>query len=478
MKIITKIVLLISSFLFIACNEVEQKVEKKTRNVTFAISVKKVNLDTPSKVRFYLDGAATSEEQDFKQRYTLKNLSPEMHMLKIDADGFESTWLQIPPSEEDSEIQTAVILLEKTIPRIIKTEPKAEVFLNNQSKGSSPLILFGLPIKDHRIGLKFGPSYKDIQNIPLKISGPDHFDYTFENPKPESLKGVVVIMTKPAGVSIKLTNKKTGDTIEGTSDENGRLTLPNVIEGRYTIDASKELYYPQTSSFTAYSENRTPEQNIFLRIRKCDLTIKSDNILADIFINGEKQSGSPPLTIKKLMPGTYDIRVTAKGYLPASTTVSLKGGINRTVQLNLTKNVGTITLYTEPPGCEVKVNGSIKGKTEKDTAHVSKAFTIEDLTPGTYNIEISHPNYEPSEQRVTLKSQETMTLEPFKLKERWLPTHILKLKKNNEIRKVKVLSENDVEIVVEYWFGKRKSDQILTKSRVKVSEIESKVKIK
>lgn len=64
-----------------------------------------------------------------------------------------------------------------------------------------------------------------------------------------------------------------------------------------------------------------------------------------------------------LRPGDYQISVTAPGYHPMTTTVTVDDGDNQTIELVLQALPGLLSVSSDPPGARVTVDGETVGRT-------------------------------------------------------------------------------------------------------------------
>ena len=71
-----------------------------------------------------------------------------------------------------------------------------------------------------------------------------------------------------------------------------------------------------------------------------------------------------------LRPGDYEVTVTAEGYYPLSTTVTVDGGDSQVVELILQPLPGLLSIRSEPDGATVTIDGEIAGTTPLEKREV------------------------------------------------------------------------------------------------------------
>jgi len=104
---------------------------------------------------------------------------------------------------------------------------------------------------------------------------------------------------------------------------------------------------------------------------------------AQVFINGENR-GSTPHIIEKLTPGEYKISLKLSGFEDFNETISLSSGGKKKFVVQLMNIYGGLLIFCEPESASVNLNGIFIGKAP---------INCDTLKPGTYEVELSLPNY-------------------------------------------------------------------------------------
>jgi len=113
-----------------------------------------------------------------------------------------------------------------------------------------------------------------------------------------------------------------------------------------------------------------------------------------------------PLARRFLAIGSHKLVYERPGYAPAEQILDLAAGAGRTAEFKLTRVSSTVTLYVQPSGAEVLLDGRSLGRTAgqagEDAAplaaplglrpeDLSAAFVIGELAPGKHQLELRAP---------------------------------------------------------------------------------------
>ena len=196
----------------------------------------------------------------------------------------------------------------------IKTQPDgAEVFLNDDRKGNSPLSINDLEKGKYNVRLEsngYQPTEKHVilgqENLTLDIKL-----------EPESLayRASLTIKTQPGGAAVFLNDDRKG---------NSPLSINDLEKGKYNVRLESNGYQPTEKHVILGQESLTldiklePESPAY----RASLTIKTQPGGAAVFLNGDRK-GNSPLTINDLEKGKYNVRLESNGYQPTEKHVTL-----------------------------------------------------------------------------------------------------------------------------------------------------------
>ncbi len=112
------------------------------------------------------------------------------------------------------------------------------------------------------------------------------------------------------------------------------------------------------------------------------ISVSSNVKGSKVYLNDEHKgnAGLKPLLLKKLEPGTYDIKVTKKGYSDFSTTVTVNAGETTSVNVELTLKPGALNGYrviSNTPSSQVTIGQDAQWTEDIDVNKEHKSVVIE-----------------------------------------------------------------------------------------------------
>src|SRR5262249_18579400 len=148
---------------------------------------------------------------------------------------------------------------------------------------------------------------------------------------------------------------------------------------------------------------QTLDEKITLEATALGLHIVSHPEGADVFINGDKQSGQTPLTIP-LAPNTYNLVVRMQGYEPYTQTVTVKENVQTQLDIELKAkgaHVAWAQVDSNPEGADIWVDGVPTGR--QSPARV-------EITAGIHTIVLRKEGYQVSRRSVELTEGGTVSV--------------------------------------------------------------------
>jgi len=136
-----------------------------------------------------------------------------------------------------------------------------------------------------------------------------------------------------------------------------------------------------------------------------DLLVTSDPAGADVFLNGDKQSGQTPMTLQ-LAPGKYNIVLRLPGYDAYSGSVQVRDEVQTRVDATLREKNGHVAwaqVESTPTGAEIWVDGISTG--QRTPARV-------EISSGIHNIALKLEGYKPSRSAVQASEGGTVSVSP------------------------------------------------------------------
>jgi hypothetical protein len=123
---------------------------------------------------------------------------------------------------------------------------------------------------------------------------------------------------------------------------------------------------------------------------------------ADIYLDGTYY-GNGRQTIA-LAPGTYTLVLKKAGYYDTTQQFTVSPGATTTLAPGMTPypstvSYGDIQVQSTPAGAAIFLNGNYQG-----TTYAGSPLGITQLTPGTYTVQLTMPDYQPSTQTAVVQA--------------------------------------------------------------------------
>lgn len=438
MKHITTYIVCVAAFMILFGCEEQKKSQSKKPAVVLTLRT------IPKEASVLVDGKRLEQTTPLQHDFG-DNLE---HMVEIQAKGFESKWIRIPPSPpgEDTPYDMGEIKLTPLrVPLILRSVPLgARVSMDGDDLGKTPVYVKSAPPGPHDLVFMFAGHAKMHKHIELKEGDLKNIVVSLE-----SITGTLTVLTKPTGADIFVQ----GDP-KGPSNVDGRLVIDNVPEGVITIEVRKDGYKPRKLTVDLKANESKLVTVPQLEPKPGNLKIESKPEGAKIYWDG-LLVGTTPHILKDLKPEQHKIKVSLENYDDKTKIVQVIPNMTKTTVFVLDAKFGTLTVVSQPSECTIIVDGSTKGKTEPgDAPGTSKPFEIDGLSPGPHDLVFEKAGFDSVKKRVLVERGKNTRIPPVKLLKLWLPTHILRIKGEMNSKKVRLLSDNGDSIDVEYQKGK------------------------
>ncbi len=267
----------------------------------------------------------------------------------------------------------------------------AQVYLNDEYQGTTPLTLMLLP-GNYRVTLK-KEGYLDYSTNIVVQEGRDR-EYTF-NLQPAY--GNLRIETEPRGASVYL---------DGTYRGLTPLILYNIPAKTYQLRIVYSGYQERIETIKV-EPNRTTYLSYSLVPLYGSLNVNSVPQGADVYLNGVYR-GKTPIVINNLNPGRYQLQLRLSGYKDYIEFVDVYSGQVSNYNFTLVPLSATLNIFSTPSFADVYINGVYKGKTP---------LSITDLSSGSYSVRVTLSGYEDYSETVYLNpgdvKQLNVTLKPI-----------------------------------------------------------------
>ena len=187
------------------------------------------------------------------------------------------------------------------------------------------------------------------------------------HPVPVSGRGAIHVITNVVGATA---------SASGAYGYSERCETPcsfsNLMPGDYNLEVKKNGFQP-TQTALQIRAGQTLDEKITLEATALGLRIVSHPEGADVFINGDKQSGQTPLTIP-LAPNTYNLVMRLQGYEPYTQSVIVRDNLQTQLDIELKPkgaHVAWAQVDSTPQGADIWVDGSPTGRQSPARVEIS-----------------------------------------------------------------------------------------------------------
>ncbi len=360
---------------------------------------------SPSGASLFINGQAWDATPT-----TVTRLASGAHLLELRKEGYRTarrTVVLLPGRRAAVDITmeplNALILVE-SVP------PSAEVEINGNFRGVTPLLLTDVPLGTHRLLFR-APGF---QPKTMEVSAMDRIPRRVQALLTSDAATLSVVST-PTGATVFVNGARQGET---------PCTVDRVPAGEANIELTLEGFYPHREK-RALRAGDALTIDVALRPQPSVVRVVSIPDGARVYLNDE-YAGVTPMVISNLPPGAHRVRAEAKGHEPAARTVRVPPAGAITEEFRLTRNSGTLILVTEPAGVEVFVDGERQGVTiSAVSAVVSDPFVVDWLPRGPHTVQLARTGYTHSPVRIQIESGQVVNLHE-KMTRRFIPDTLVR----------------------------------------------------
>lgn len=186
-----------------------------------------------------------------------------------------------------------------------------------------------------------------------------------------------------------------------------RLSIVDIKNGHVLGETSGQTiwsltYTPDGRTVAAASEHNINFWDVspFLHL-DANLFVSVEPSNATLWINGSQAEVNPEGLIPVLTDVPLQVRVTAPGFNDHNTTMTLKPGQTKSVNISLKRALGGVSLITSPQGATVVIGGEVKGKTP---------LTLTDLPTETFEFTFTLDDHQTSRGTFTVQGNTTVVV--------------------------------------------------------------------
>ena len=142
---------------------------------------------------------------------------------------------------------------------------------------------------------------------------------------------------------------------------------------------------------TAWAEDTAPATET-VAVAEGTLRVGADQLGATVWLN-DAPAGTAPL-VRKVSPGTYQVRVAADNFNPFVAEVKVEAGATEAVQARLFPGAGTVEFKVNAANGTVRIDGNTES---------ALPVRISTIQPGDYGYTLAAPGYEPVSGRFSFQ---------------------------------------------------------------------------
>ncbi len=253
---------------------------------------------------------------------------------------------------------------------------------------------------------------KFLRNAPAGIQVVDDIQYddsatiaapaddSSRHPAPAPGRAAIHILTNVIGATAYLGAEK-GSAARQCDTPCSFSGLP---PGNYNLQVLKTGFQP-LQTVLQLEAGKSVDQKVQLEPLMQGIVISSAPSGADVFINGDKQSGQTPVTLP-LAPGKYNLVLVLKGYESYSSTIQVRDDGQSKVNAELVQKNGRVAwaqVDSTPAGADIWVDGITTGR---------KTPSRVEIPSGIHNIMLKLDGYRSSRSAVEASEGGTVSISP------------------------------------------------------------------
>ena len=322
----------------------------------------------------------------FKGDRIVLKVAPGTYNFRIGAPGYYSRFSVI--KVKAGQTNQIKVELEPVVSSVlIDSEPRgAKVNFRGQTRGVTPLVISDLPAGEYAAQI-VKPGY-----------GEEQVSWRIVNERPHPL---VLAKLRMTSGQFQIKTIPDGARIFINGNEVGTAPFTATLEaGIHKLRVERTGFNPVEKQLTVIS-GKVQSVTVRLDTRPGALRVESDPAGAEVFLD-DKKIGSTPLLVETIHPGNYQLRLVHAGYDDLLKVVAVAPGKEEKVELALEKSTGSASFRIHPAGIRYLVDGKYLGRVKRAGKSVTatQMTVIENLSPGTHVLTVTHPRANPGRKDV------------------------------------------------------------------------------
>jgi hypothetical protein len=256
-------------------------------------------------------------------------VAPGNHQIVVEKEGYSRAERKI--SVGPKEKKNLVVTLQK--PRVDPTElrittnpDKADVFVDDDRKGTTPLTLKNITPGEHSLTISKDGYEKRSEKFNIASGEKKSVEYPLTQ-IPIQVKATLSVNTSPSGAQLILDGTRVGNT---------PASIENIAPGTHSLTISKVGYENRNEQLSiASGEKKTVEYPLTQMVKEtATLYVNTSPLGAYLSVDGV-QSGRTPVQLRKLSTGDHVLSVVMPGYESKEEIVSLSKGEKKVIRIIL-----------------------------------------------------------------------------------------------------------------------------------------------
>lgn len=274
----------------------------------------------------------------------IDSLKVGVHVIRLQK-GLQAASRAIFIAPDELTIEEFVLTLSKGNLKIVTEPPGVEVFLDYDSKGSTPVLLMDLPVGSYHLKFK-KTGFVDYTQIVSVIENETRVLSAKMIPL-----AVLNLSSNPPDCQAFIDDSLLGRT---------PLYYLQIRPGFHQIRMKKNGFMSLQKDVSLVAGKETMLQ--FELIPSANIVVISEPPEARVYLNSVFK-GITPLTVTDLDSGLYHLKLVHEQYEDYFTEIHLNSGMSKQLNLTLVPQKGTILVESIPASAFVELDGIKKGET-------------------------------------------------------------------------------------------------------------------
>jgi TolB-like protein len=212
----------------------------------------------------------------------------------------------------------------------------------------------------------------------------------------KALPGSLRIQSEPVGAKVRMNNRPLGTA---------PLSMDTLPEGTYHLVFETEGFQTLERDVEVRSGQQSEVKGV-LEVQPGTLVVGSVPSGAQVYVD-DRSMGVTPLVVENLVPGTHPVRLELGSFAEVRDAVTVRPGEQAVWSSPLRKLTGTLSVVSSTDSVRVVVKDP-DGKAAVDRL---SPFHRQELAIGTWQVELSRPDYRPETRMVKVEADQETRLE-------------------------------------------------------------------